>query len=170
VGQELLTPLHMHATTVGHQLRDASRFYEVTGARHARPAPRIDLSDRYPSGGFLSTADDLVRFAIGVTNPSFLDAHSQALLFTSQRTRAGEATGYGFGFEVGESPVGPIAGHTGNVVGGTAFILIHPRTRVVVAMTTNVGFVTAPTPPNLRGTPEPPQLALPFIRHVLVGR
>jgi serine beta-lactamase-like protein LACTB len=170
VGQELLTPLHMQATTVGHRLRDASRFYEVTGARRARPAPRIDLSDRYPSGGFLSTADDLVRFAIGVTNPSFLDARSQALLFTSQRTRAGEATGYGFGFEVGDSPVGPVAGHTGNVVGGTAFLLIHPRTRVVVAMTTNVGFVTAPTPPDLRGTPEPPQLMLPFIRHVLAGR
>ena len=89
------------------------------------------------------------------------------MLFTLQRTHAGKATGYGFGFEVGEAPFGKIAGHTGNVVGGTALIFIHPQTRVVVAVTTNIGFVTAATAPNLAGTPEPPQLALPFIRRVL---
>jgi len=94
----------------------------------------------------------------------------QTLLFTTQRTRAGAPTGYGFGFEVGNSPVGPVAGHTGNVVGGTAFLLIHPQTRVVVALATNVGFVTAASPPDLRGTPEPPQLAMPFIRRVLASR
>ena len=92
------------------------------------------------------------------------------MLFTSQRTRAGKPTGYGFGFEVRDSPVGPFAGHTGNVVGGTTFILIHPRTRVVVAWVTNVGVVTAPKAPDLSGTPEPPQLPMPFIRRVLGGR
>jgi hypothetical protein len=55
-------------------------------------------------------------------------------------------------------------------VGGTSFVLIHPRTRVVVAMVTNIGFVTAPSPPNLAGTPAPPQLAIPFIRRVLARR
>jgi serine beta-lactamase-like protein LACTB, mitochondrial len=166
----LLAPLGMKRTSVGRPPVGGTRFYEVTGARRAVPAPRIDLSDRYPSGGFLSTADDLVRFGIGITNDAFLDPRSQALLFTSQRTRAGKPTGYGFGFEVGDSPVGSVVGHTGNVVGGTAFILIHPRTRVVVALVTNIGFVTAPRPPNLAGTPDPPQLAMPFIRRVLARR
>jgi serine beta-lactamase-like protein LACTB, mitochondrial len=170
VEQGLLTPLDMRATSIGHQLRGGTRFYEVTGARRARPAPRIDLSDRSPSGGFLSTADDLVRFGIGITNDRFLDARSQTVLFTSQRTRAGKPIGYGFGFEVGNGPLGPGAGHTGNVVGGTSFILIHPRTRVVVALVTNIGFVTASSPPNLAGTPDPPQLAMPFIRRVLARR
>jgi serine beta-lactamase-like protein LACTB, mitochondrial len=167
VGATVLRPLGMTRTSVGRPPRGGTRFYEVTGARRAVAAPRIDLSDRYPSGGFLSTAEDLVRFGIGVTSQRFLDRRSQALLFTSQRTDGGRATGYGFGFEVGKSPVGPVAGHTGNVVGGTGFIFIHPRTRVVVAMVTNVGFVTAPQPPDLAGTPDPPQLAMPFIRRVL---
>jgi serine beta-lactamase-like protein LACTB, mitochondrial len=166
----LLTPLRLSGTTVGRPPVGGTRFYEVTGARRAEPALRIDLSDRYPSGGFLSTAEDLVRFGVGITNKSFLDPQSQAMLFSSQRDRAGEQTGYGFGFELGESPVGLVAGHTGNVVGGTAFVLIHPRTRVVVALVTNIGFVTAPTPPDLSGTPEPPQLAMPFIRRVLKAR
>ena len=165
----LLEPLGLKHTRVGGTPAGGTRFYEVTAARRAVPAPEIDLSDRYPSGGFLSTAEDLARFGIGITG-GFLNERSRRLLFTSQRTRAGEPTGYGFGFEVRPSPLGAFAGHTGNVVGGTAFLLIHPRTRVVVAVTTNVGFVTAPRPPDLAGTPDPPELAMPFIRHVLAQR
>ena len=163
-------PLRMRSTRVGATTADATRFYEVTDARRAVLAPRIDLSDRYPSGGFLSTAEDLVRLGLGVTDPHFLDGRSRKLLFTSQRTNHGKATGYAFGLEVHGSPFGLVAGHTGNVVGGTSFLLIHPLTRVVVAMTTNIGFVTAANPPDLRGTPDPPQLALPFIRRVLSRR
>jgi serine beta-lactamase-like protein LACTB, mitochondrial len=170
VSATLLKPLGMTWTSVGRPPVGGTRFYEVTGARRAVPAPRIDLSDRYPSGGFLSTAEDLVRFGVGITNVRFLDRRSQALLFTPQRTGSGKPTGYGFGFEVGDSPVGPVAGHTGNVVGGTSFILIHPRSRVVVALATNIGFVTAPRPPDLAGTPDPPQLAMPFILRVLARR
>ena len=152
--------------------RASARRASTKSPARAEPFERREStwSDRYPSGGFLSTAEDLIRFGIGVTGDSFLNKGSQALLFTSQRTRAGKPTGYGFGFEVGDSPFGPVAAHTGNVVGGTAFILIHPGTRVVVAMVTNVGFVTAPTPPDLSGTPDPPQLAVPFIRRVLGAR
>jgi hypothetical protein len=105
-----------------------------------------------------------------VTDRRFLSAASQKLLFTSQRTTGGATTGYGFGFEVHPSPFGVAAGHTGNVVGGTCFLLIHPRTRVVVALTTNIGFVTTSQPPDLAGTPDPPQLAVPFIRRVLHRR
>ena len=170
VQQAVLTPLGMKTTTVGRPPRGGTRFYEITSARRARPAPRIDLSDRYPSGGFLSTARDLVRLGIGITDAAFLDQRSQTLLFTSQRTSADKVTGYGFGFEVADGPVGAFAGHTGNVVGGTAFILIHPRTRVVVALATNIGFVTAPSPPSLASAPQPPQFALPFVRRVLGTR
>ena len=166
VSEVLLTPLGMSSTRVGGAPAGGTRFYEVTGARRAVVAPSIDLSDRYPSGGFLSTAEDLARLGIGVSDPTFLDAEARTLLFTSQRTRSGEATGYGFGFEAHSGPYGTFVGHTGNVVGGTSFLLIHPRTRVAVALTTNIGFVTAPDPPDLTGVPEPPQIALPFVRRV----
>ena len=116
----LLTPLGMKATSVGRPVGAVTRFYEVTGARRARPAPRVDLSDRYPSGGFLSTADDLVRFGIGVTDPGFLDTGSRALLFESQKARGGKPTGYGFGFEVGQARSGrwpaTLATSSGNCV------------------------------------------------------
>jgi serine beta-lactamase-like protein LACTB len=174
VADELLSrPLGMTRTGLddGGSAHDRAHFYEVTSSRAAVPAPRVDLSNRFPSGGFLSTAEDLVRFGTAITERAFLGTDAQALLFTSQKTSSGKATGYGFGFEVGRSPFGPMVGHTGNVVGGTAFLLVHPRTRVVVAMTTNIGFVTAARPPALgRSVPDPPQLARPFIRRVLRSR
>lgn len=165
--------LGMTHTGVDDGSRAAGRasFYEVTSARKAHPAPRIDLSNRYPSGGMLSTAEDLARFGGGISDERFLGKAAQALLFTSQKTAVGELTNYGFGFEVQEAPFGLVAGHTGNVVGGTAFLLLHPETRVVVALVTNVGFVTAPTPPELGpDVPTPPQLITPFVRRVLDRR
>lgn len=172
VRDAVLAPLRLTRTRLDDgRAVGRARFYEVTSNRRAVPATPIDLSDRFPSGGFLSTAEDLVRFGAGITDRAFLNAQTQAVLFTSQKTASGGVTGYGFGFEVGESPFGRVVGHTGNVVGGTSFLFVHPRTRVVVAMTTNIGFVTVARPPRLgREVPEPPQLAMPFIRRVLRGR
>jgi serine beta-lactamase-like protein LACTB len=173
VQEAVLGPLRMKRTRLddGRSGGGRARFYEVSSNRRAVPAPPIDLSDRFPSGGFLSTAEDLARFGSGITNPAFLNRQTQAVLFTSQKTAGGETTGYGFGFEVGESPFGRVVGHTGNVVGGTSFLFVHPRTRVVVAMTTNIGFVTVARPPSLGSdVPDPPQLAMPFMRRVLRGR
>jgi serine beta-lactamase-like protein LACTB len=169
VEEAVLAPLRMTRTRLDDgRTGGRASFYEVTSTRRAVPAPPIDLSDRFPSGGLLSTAEDLARLGVGVTDRAFLGAETQAVLFTSQKTAGGVPTRYGFGFEVGETPFGRVVGHTGNVVGGTSFLLIHPRTRVVVAMTTNIGFVTAARPPSLgRGVPDPPQLALPFMRRVL---
>jgi serine beta-lactamase-like protein LACTB, mitochondrial len=171
VEETVLTPLRMTHTGLDDGSSGRARFYEVTSSRGAAAAPRVDLSDRFPSGGFLSTAEDLARFGIGITDRRFISPRTQALLFTPQKTAAGARTGYGFGFEVGESPFGPVVGHIGNVVGGTAFLFVHPRTRVVVAMTTNIGFVTVARPPRLgREVPDPPRLAEPFIRRVVRGQ
>ena len=100
-----------------------------------------------------------------VGNPAFLKVDVQAVFFREQRLPSGRRTGTALGWDVAESPVGLVVGHTGNVVGGTAFVLSHPATRVAIAMTTNVGWVTVPTPPELGpSVPDPPQLLLPFIR------
>ena len=132
--------------------------------RRPRRAPHVDLSDRYPSGGLLSTAEELAILGSRLGDPDFLTPATQATFFRERRPANGRPTGYGLGFEVGRSPLGVFVGHTGNVVGGTAFLLAHPASRVAIAMTTNIGWVTATTPPELgRSVPDPPQLLIPFI-------
>jgi hypothetical protein len=41
--------------------------------------------------------------------------------------------------------------------------LIHVKTGTVLALTTNLGYATAVSPPPPKGTPDPPTLLLPFI-------
>jgi CubicO group peptidase (beta-lactamase class C family) len=161
----VLSPAHMHDTTLATAPRAArSTFYEVKDSGGVRVAPPIDLSDRLPAGGFLSTADDLARFGVALTDGTLVGRETAAMMFRSQRTTAGEETGYGLGFEVHPSPFGLFVSHTGAVEGGTAGLLIHVETGTVMALTTNLGYATAVSPPPpKKGTPDPPTLLLPFI-------
>ena len=141
-------------------------FYELKDGGGVRVAPPIDLSDRLPAGGFLSTSSDVARFGAALTGAKLVSAKSANMMFTSQRTTAGEETGYGLGFEVHPSPFGLFVGLTGAVDGGTAALLIHVKTGTVLSLTTNLGYATAVSPPPpKKGTPDPTELLLPFIRN-----
>jgi serine beta-lactamase-like protein LACTB len=149
----------------GTGARGRATFYEVRENRTAGPAPRVDLSDRYPSGGLLSTAAEVARLGSKVGSPGFLTRSTQERFFVERRPASGRRTGYGLGFEVADSPLGRFVRHLGNVVGGTAFVLAHPQSKVAIAMTTNVGWVTVRRPPKLGPTvPDPAQIVIPFIK------
>ena len=164
--EAVLTPARMSETSPLTAPRATrSTFYEIKDAGGVRVAPPIDLSDRLPAGGFLSTANDLARFGAALAGGKLVDATTEAMMFRSQRTTSGAETGYGLGFEIHPSPFGLFVGHTGAVDGGTAGLLIHVQTGTVLALTTNLGYATAVSPPPpKRGTPDPSQLLLPFIR------
>jgi len=166
VRRAVLGPASLGQTTFAHApARDASTYYELTTDGGVRVAPSIDLSDRLPAGGLLSTAADLARFGSSLLHGTIVTPAAARTMFTTQRTRNGAATGYGIGFEVHPSPDGLFVGQTGAVDGGTAALLIHPPTRTVLALATNLGYATADSPPPPRpGTPDPPRILLPFIR------
>ncbi len=128
-----------------------TRFYTFTGGR-TRNAPFVDNSYKWAGGGFIASVEDLVRFGTAHLEPGFLPREGLDLLFTSQRTNAGEETGYGIGWRVGsfgelfpqDDPVrgGPLAElrvvhHGGSSVGGRAFLLLVPEEELVVAVLVN---------------------------------
>ncbi len=169
--EQVLSPLGLTRTQNDLEGLDGrAAFYEVLEDRTAGPAPPADLSDRYPSGGLVSTAEEVARLGSELGDPGFLGRATQATFFTEQRPANGMPTGYGLGYEVAETPLGRFVGHTGNVVGGTAFLLAHLRSRAAIAMTTNIGWVTVGTPPELgRSVPDPPQLLVPFVAAARTG-
>jgi len=62
------------------------------------------------------------------------------LLFSSQKTTAGQETNYGIGWGIQKSQSGQrIYQHSGGSVGGTCQMIVYPETRVVVALLTNLG-------------------------------
>ncbi|HTJ00727.1 MAG TPA: serine hydrolase domain-containing protein [Dongiaceae bacterium] len=111
-----------------------TEFYETRADGEFVVAPKVNLSFVWPAGGFLSTAEDLVRFGTAVLQPGFLKPESRRLLFLSQKTSAGQLTHYGVGWYVGR-----IAYHGGDSIGGTSILILDPSSRVVVAILTNRG-------------------------------
>ncbi len=117
-----------------------SRFYARPNDGPFENAPYVDNSYKWAGGGFLSSAEDVVRFGSALLHPGFLTADSLKLLFTSQTTTAGQETDYGMGWAIHKSQSGQrVYEHSGGSVGGSCQLIIYPDTYVVVAMLTNLG-------------------------------
>lgn len=115
------------------------RFYQRDSSGVLHNAPYVDNSYKWAGGGFLSTTEDLVRFASAHLQPGSFKAETLKLLFTSQRTTAGEETGYGIGWRVRTDDKGRrTRSHSGGSVGGTTMLLMYPDSGVVVAMAVNL--------------------------------
>jgi len=119
-------------------IEQRSRFYEREKSAPLHNATYVDNSYKWAGGGFLSSAEDLVRFGSALLQPGYLRKESLALLFTSQKTKSGEETGYGIGWFVGKSKSGQrIYQHSGGSVGGASQLILYPDERLVVAMICN---------------------------------
>ncbi len=142
VREHVFEPLGMHHTVADHPdslIYQRVRFY-VRGNNDALlNAPFVDNSYKWAGGGFLSTPEDLLRFANAHLSDDFLSEDARALLFTAQRTTEGEDTGYGFGWRVQTGQDGrPYLAHSGGSVGGTSLLIMQPDLGVVVAGTINL--------------------------------
>ena len=151
-------PLGMVSTTpdrVEDIIPLRARYYERTGGKptyHLRKsswgngergmllnAPFTDNSNKFPSGGYLTTPEDLVTFGNAHLQPGFLKADTLRQLFTSQKTADGRETGYGMNWHIDADHDGvPTIRHTGSSVGGNSIILMYPRQRVVLSIQTNL--------------------------------
>jgi CubicO group peptidase (beta-lactamase class C family) len=138
--RHVLEPLSLHETMeddkrTAHPNRAA--LYMVSGERLS-PAPDDDLSGRWPSGGYLSTTDDLALFGRTVLAPGLLDDASIRTMLTPQRTAAGVSTGVAIGWRIGrDSTLGEYYHHGGTSNGGSAFLFVLPSHQLVIAMATN---------------------------------
>jgi CubicO group peptidase (beta-lactamase class C family) len=138
IGQNVLGPLGLSDTRpdqAGAIDPQLSQFYDTWLNGRFLRSPTVNLSYCWPSGGYLSTAEDLVRLGNAHLLSTFLKLSSLKLLFTSQMTSAGKPTHYGLGWFIGRD----IVYHGGDSFGGTAILLLRPATRTVVALTANGG-------------------------------
>jgi len=117
-----------------------ARWYYVTSDGTYRNSPYADLSYKWAGGGFLSTAEDLVRFGSALLKPGFLRAETLRMMFSPQRTNGGERTKYGLGWEIREAGDGGPERrfeHSGGVAGSSSFLIIYPDQNVVIAWLLN---------------------------------
>ena len=136
--ENVIKPLGLNNTVPDRAgVEDAQRtqFYEILHDGKFHVPPPVDLSFCWPAGGYLSTAEDMVRFGAMHLRPGFLKAESIKLLFTSQTTDTGTPTNYGIGWFTRNN----VWYHGGDSAGGTAILMLLPAMRLAIGLATNCG-------------------------------
>ena len=138
----IFEPLRMRSTEADRNafiVSERVRPYHRTDDGFLYNAPYVDNSYKWAGGGFLSTAEDLVRFGQAHLSPGFLKASTLSLLFKSQKTTAGVETGYGIGWSINEDDRGrQVIGHGGGSVGGTTRLFTYPEYGLVISIVSNL--------------------------------
>ena len=110
-----------------------TRYYVRDDDRHLVNAPWVNNSYKWAGGGFLSTTEDVLRFANAHLADEYLSHSAKQVLFTEQQTRDGDGVGYGFGWFISTDDEGRrLLHHSGGSVGGTSMMIMQPDTGVVV--------------------------------------
>jgi CubicO group peptidase (beta-lactamase class C family) len=156
MGAHVIRPLgltHTAPDRVDSLIPDRTTFYDPDTVHGGfQVAPPVDNSYKWGGGGFLSSAEDLVRFGSALLQPGFLPQPSLDLLFTSQKTRDGQPTGYGVGWFVATDSLGHHrVFHGGGSVGGTTAFGMDRDAHVAFALTSNL--TDAPLGPASRIVP-----------------
>lgn len=143
MGAHVIRPLgltHTAPDRADSLIPDRTTFYDPDTVHGGfQVAPRVDNSYKWAGGGFLSSAEDLVRFGSSLLQPGFLPQSSLDLLFTSQKTRDGHPTGYGVGWFVATDSLGHHrVFHGGGSVGGTTAFGMDRDAHVAFALTSNL--------------------------------
>lgn len=149
--KQIFEPLGMNDTTAESSVEpspDRMPFYFPRFSADPRYGPdegrEVDYSCFAGSAAFLSTPSDLVRFGLAINGGKVLKPATVQLLQAPQRLASGQETGYGLGWDLETVTLAGeqmrVAGHDGELMGGTVASFITLPNGILVAVTSNIGF------------------------------
>jgi serine beta-lactamase-like protein LACTB, mitochondrial len=107
-----------------------------------------DVSENLPAGGYVSTAEDLVRFAMAFSEGKLVSAATRERMLEHPKLADGTPASnpfgtpgyfYGFGIMVDPGRAQPAWFHTGGQSGASALLFYFPKDNVAVAVMCNMG-------------------------------
>jgi CubicO group peptidase (beta-lactamase class C family) len=115
-----------------------ARGYRLTASGNIENCALADASNKVPGGGLISTASDLVKFALAVNSASLVQKETVALMLTPQHARDGKTAGNGMGFFATQFAGHNRAGHGGGQQGITTNMVFYPDDGVALAIRANL--------------------------------
>jgi CubicO group peptidase (beta-lactamase class C family) len=121
-------------------IEDKSTFY-VMGKKSQRvEAPEENRSYMYAGGGYLSTAEDLVKMGHQLISDQYISSETRKKITSSHVLMNGDSTYYGLGWETGVSRLNvPVIYHSGSLPSARSHLVIYPEQNVVFAYLSNTG-------------------------------
>ncbi|MEJ7611901.1 MAG: serine hydrolase domain-containing protein [Ferruginibacter sp.] len=142
IKQRIFDPLNMNNSVPDHNdsiIPNRTRFYTIIKNKFLGNAPFVDNSNKWGSGGILSTPTDLLKFGNAILYKKILSERSRAALWTPYPLSTGKENVYGIGFRVEKNNAGQTyMSHGGTSIGGRTFFVIYPKEEVVMAITYNL--------------------------------
>ncbi len=122
------------------EVENKSTFY-VMGRKSQRvETPEENRSYMYAGGGYLSTAEDLVKMGHQLIADTYVSGDTRKALTSSGVLANGDSTYYGLGWETGKSRLGvPVIFHGGSMQSARSHLVIYPDQKVVFAYLSNTG-------------------------------
>jgi hypothetical protein len=140
---EVWTDLDMQKTTFDYPNQTSktiSTFYIYDKKEGRVEAPKDNRSYMYAGGGYLSTAEDLLKAGQTILNEHYVNKKYIQELLNSQKLPNGTETHYGLGWEVGTSRLEtPIVYHSGSMSTARSHFIIYPDEDIVFAYLANTG-------------------------------
>ncbi|MFD0798710.1 serine hydrolase domain-containing protein [Maribacter chungangensis] len=122
------------------EIDQKSRFYVHHKKLGRKLTPFENRSYMYAGGGYLSTAEDLVRMGDQLINSNFLNEETKQVLTQPYLLKDGTSTFYGMGWETGTNRLGTkVFFHSGSLPTSVAHLVIYPEEEVVLAYLSNTG-------------------------------
>jgi len=137
----IFAPAGMRSTTVDDVytvIPNRSRGYQKTIDGTVLNAALADTSHKIPGGGLVSTAPDIVAFALAIGNGKLVREDSREMMFRRLTTNDGISTGYGLGWGISEFAGRRQVSHTGGQAGVSTVLRYLPKDHVVLAMMFNL--------------------------------
>ncbi len=129
--KNIFTPAEMNNTHLEFQPKiifNKARGYIKNNFRKLENAQLADLSIKFPGGGMISTAEDLLKFANNLLNSKFISHSTLDSMLSPTILNNKDTINYGLGFSFGVDEKGrKFFGHAGAGTGFVGELLIYPE-------------------------------------------
>jgi CubicO group peptidase (beta-lactamase class C family) len=139
ISTHLFQPLGMKHTffdTANNIIPNRANGYEKNDGQYSNAA-FLSMSQPYAAGAILSTAADLYTWNKAVMEYKVISRQSLEKALTSYKLPNGTATGYGYGWWMGNIQGSPDIRHDGLINGFSTFAVYLPEEKVFVTLLTN---------------------------------
>jgi CubicO group peptidase (beta-lactamase class C family) len=128
----------MRVDEVAEIIPNRAQGYVKAADGSLRNSALADTSYKIPGGGFCSTVEDLARFAIAVQTAALVKPETQAQMWTRQKTRDGNETTYGLGWQISNHNGLKDVSHGGAQQRVSTYLYMIPEKGVAVVVMANL--------------------------------